>query len=134
MENYEEDGEFAKEMYKDYILDIYKNPKNYGELKNKTHSSIEYNQFCGDMVEIQLLVKDNIIKDAKFTGKGCVISTVSTSLITEHIKNKSLDYVKKININDIKGLLKINLISSRIKCASLPLNALINSLGQKKDA
>ena len=134
MEKNSVDDGLAMEMYKDYILDIYKKPKNYGALSNKTHSFKEYNQFCGDSIEIHLLVKDKIIKDAKFTGKGCVISTVSASLITEHIKNKTLNYVKNLNIKNITDLMKINIISTRLKCASLPLNAIIKSLDLEKNA
>ena len=95
--------------YSKHILELYKNPSNFGELKNPTHSATETDQICGDEITVQLIVRNGIIKDIKFSGSGCVISLVSASLLTNKIKNMEIEKIKKLDRKDVIGLLKINL-------------------------
>ena len=111
------------DMYREHIMDLYKNPSNFGIMKNPTHKKTEYNSLCGDEITVQLRVKDGKVKDVKFNGSGCVISMVSASLITEKIKEMNLKDIKKLNNKDILELLKIRISPARIKCALLPLEA-----------
>lgn len=111
------------DMYREHIMDLYKNPSNFGIMKNPTHKKTEYNSLCGDEITVQLRVKDGKVKDVKFNGSGCVISMVSASLITEKIKEMSTEEIKKLNNKDILDLLKIRISPARIKCALLPLEA-----------
>jgi len=120
------------DMYREHILELYKNPTNYGDLKNSTHKYTEYNSFCGDEIIIQLIVKNGKIQDIKFSGSGCVISMVSSSLLTEKIKGFTVEDVKKLSKEDILKLLKIKINPARIKCVLLPLEALRGAL--KKNA
>ena len=116
------------EIYREHILELYKNPENYGEIKNPTHEKTEYNSNCGDEVTMQLIIKGGKVKYAKFHGSGCVISMVSSSLLTDKIKRISIKEIEKLSQKDILKLLKIKLNPARIKCALLPLEALKNSL------
>ncbi len=111
------------DMYREHIMDLYKNPSNFGIMKNPTHKKTEYNSLCGDEITVQLRVKDGKVKDVKFNGSGCVISIVSASLITEKIKEMNLKDIKELNNKDILELLKIRISPARIKCALLPLEA-----------
>ena len=115
---------FAKEMYREQIIELYKNPLNFGKLENPTNSQKEYNPLCGDEIEISIISENNKIKDIKFTGEGCAISMASASLITEEIKGMDFDKVKNMTLKEIINLLKIPISTTRIKCALLPLEAI----------
>src|SRR3990172_10477417 len=114
------------EIYREHILELYKNPENYGEIKNPTHEKTEYNSNCGDEVTMQLIIKEGKVEDVKFHGSGCVISMVSSSLLTGKIKGMDVKEIGKLSQKDILKILKINLNPARIKCALLPLEALKN--------
>ena len=116
------------DIYREHILELYKNPENYGELKNPTHEKTEYNSNCGDEVTMQLSVKNGKIQDVKFHGSGCVISMVSSSLLTNKAKEMNIEGLLKLSKEDVMKLLKIKLNPARIKCALLPLQALKGAL------
>ena len=113
-----------EQFYREYILDHYKNPRNYGRLDTPTLSHEEDNPLCGDVVGIDLKVSDGQIEDVRFHGRGCAISQASASLLTERIKGLSLDDAKKINKEDVLGELGIQISPARIKCALLSLKVL----------
>ena len=112
------------QFYREYILDHYKNPRNYGRLENADITHEEDNPLCGDVVGMDFRIKDGMIDDIKFHGRGCAISQASASLLTERIKGLSLDDAKKINKDDVLGELGIDISPARIKCALLPLKVL----------
>ncbi|MCA9487741.1 MAG: iron-sulfur cluster assembly scaffold protein [Nanoarchaeota archaeon] len=112
-------------MYKEEILDLYAEKPNYGPLKNKTHSAILENPSCGDEIHLDLKVENGKIIDAKYTNKkGCFVTIVSASAITEKIKGMTLEEVKKLSKKDIDKLLGIKIIETRIACELLPLEAI----------
>ncbi len=117
-------------MYREQIIDLYKNPLNFGSLKNPTHKYKEFNSLCGDEIEIFLVIENNKVKDVKFEGKGCAISIASASLITEEIKGKNIESIKKMNFTDIKKLMGIDVIYTRVKCATLALDAIKRALNK----
>jgi len=112
------------QFYREYILDHYKNPRNYGRLENADFSHEEDNPLCGDVVGMDFRIRDGMIDDIKFHGRGCAISQASASLLTERIKGLSLDDAKMINKDDVLGELGISISPARIKCALLPLKVL----------
>ncbi|MEK6823669.1 MAG: Fe-S cluster assembly sulfur transfer protein SufU [Nanoarchaeota archaeon] len=118
----------SQEIYKEHILDLYKNPHNKGNLKNPTHEFSKNNPLCGDEIKIQLIIHRNKITDIKFSGQGCAISQASASLLTDKIKNFSINQIKKFSSADLLNLLKIPISYTRIKCALLPLSALKGAL------
>tara|TARA_Y100000310_G_scaffold91480_1_gene88842 strand:- start:4750 stop:5136 length:387 start_codon:yes stop_codon:yes gene_type:complete len=119
-------------MYREHILDLYKNPSNFGELERPTYEHTEHNSLCGDEITVQLKVEGNKIDDVKFNGSGCVISMVSASLFTDKIKGMKISDVKKLGKENILKLLKIKINPARIKCVLLPLESVRGAL--KKDA
>ena len=115
-------------MYSKEVIELYKNPSNFGILENATHEGTEYNSVCGDEITVQLLVKEGVIKETKFSGSGCALSLVAASLLTSKIKGMKIQEVKKLDKKDIKKLFKTKISDSRIKCVLLPLEAVKKAL------
>jgi nitrogen fixation NifU-like protein len=113
-----------EQFYREYILDHYKNPRNFGRLEGATISHEEDNPLCGDVVGIDLLVKDGEIADVRFHGRGCAISQASASLLTERIKGMPLAEARRIGKEDVLEELGIQISPARIKCALLSLKVL----------
>ena len=116
------------DIYREIILDHYKNPRNFGKLDAPSGSFSLYNSACGDKIEIEIEVKSEIVKDIKFRGEGCAISMASASLLTENVIGKSIEEIKKMERKDILKLLGTELTPSRLKCALLPLEVLHKAL------
>ena len=112
------------DMYRDYILDHYKNPRNQGELAGATNTYADSNPLCGDELSMALRIEDDRVADVRFSGKGCAISVASASILTEEIKGKTLDEVKAIDKDHILENLGIPISPARIKCALLSLKTL----------
>ncbi len=112
------------DMYRDYILDHYKNPRNQGELEGATNTYSDSNPLCGDELSMALRIEDDRVADVRFNGKGCAISQASASILTEEIKGKTLDEIKAIDRDHILENLGIQISPARIKCALLSLKTL----------
>ena len=117
-----------EDMYKEHILELYRSPSNFGILENANKEATEYNSVCGDEITVQLEVKAGIVKDVKFSGSGCAISMVSSSLLTDKIKGMKVSDVKEMNKEDIVKLLRVDVTPARIKCALLSLEAVKKAL------
>ncbi len=128
-------------IYSEIILDYYRYPKNKGSIPNPQIKAKDSNPLCGDVVEIQMeLDGDNQVKDIKFNGQGCAISQASASMLTELVKGKSLDEIRKISKEDILSLIGGQLSAVRLKCALLSLKVLktgvysyMGSTGEEKE-
>lgn len=115
-------------IYREHILDHYKNPRNRGSIKNPDIHHKEYNPLCGDEVEMDINFKDGKISEIRFSGYGCAISQASSSMLTEHAKGKDVGEIKKMQKEDMFDLLGIKLSPVRIKCAVLCLDTLKNAV------
>jgi len=114
----------SSDIYKDIILDYYRNPRNYGELPDPDVRAKDSNPLCGDIIEMQLKIRDGRINDIRFNGKGCAISQASASMLTDAVKGKALDEVKAMGKPYVLELLGIDPGPTRIKCALLGLKVL----------
>ncbi|MGD0053721.1 MAG: Fe-S cluster assembly sulfur transfer protein SufU, partial [Vulcanimicrobiaceae bacterium] len=86
------------DFYKEYILDHYRNPRNFGHLEHPTAKAEDLNPLCGDTITMELDVDDTgKVSDVKFSGRGCAISQASASMLTESIKGLSLEEVAKLS-------------------------------------
>ncbi len=112
------------DMYRDYILDHYKNPRNSGDLPGATNTYHDTNPLCGDEITMSLLIDDDKVKDVRFQGRGCAISQASASILTEEIKGMTLDQVRTIDRQHILENLGIPISPARVKCALLGLKTL----------
>ena len=110
-----------EDFYREIILEHYKHPAHRGTLPNATISHEEDNPLCGDRIRIDLLVKADVVQDVKFSGQGCAISQASADMLTEEIKGKTLDEVRKIDKQFILDMIGIPLTPARLKCALLSL-------------
>ena len=116
-------------MYQENILDHYKSPRNFGKIENASVHHHEYNPLCGDEIDLFLVIdKNKKVVDIKFQGHGCAISQASASMLSEEIKGKSLDELKKLTKENILEMLSIPISPVRLKCALLSLDTLKNSV------
>ncbi len=120
------------DLYRETILDHYKNPHNFGELPDADIKVREANASCGDMIEISVKLQEasgkigkaTLISDIKFKGLGCAISMAATSLLTDFVKGKSLKEIENLTQEDVFKLLGGSISVGRVKCALLPLKAM----------
>jgi nitrogen fixation protein NifU and related proteins len=113
-----------EELYRDFILDHYRNPRNAGTLSTPDATFEDNNPLCGDKIRMDLRLRDGIIEDIKFAGRGCAISQASASLLTEAVKGKTVAEVEKIGKEDVLENLGIPISAARLKCALLGLKVL----------
>ena len=106
------------------ILDHYENPRNKGRLEHPDISHEEDNPVCGDRIRIDLKVVEGRITDVRFDGRGCSISQASASMLTDEIKGKTLDEVRRLDRQALLNLLGIPIGPVRMKCALLSLKVL----------
>ena len=123
-----------EEIYQEYIIELYKNPMNFGSIRDADYKAEINNTTCGDRITLYIRAKEGIIEDAKFLGKGCAISQASSSLFTNFLKGKRVDDLSKIDKDDVLALLKIDLSKNptRMKCALLPFEALKKALKENQ--
>jgi nitrogen fixation NifU-like protein len=116
----------SADIYREIILDYYRNPRNFGKLERYDIDARDTNPLCGDEIEMQIRVGEGRkIEEIKFSGKGCAISQASASMLTELAKGKELDWVKQFSKEDVfKMLGNPDLGPSRVKCALLGMKVL----------
>jgi nitrogen fixation protein NifU and related proteins len=110
------------DFYKEYILDHYRNPRNFGHLEHPTAVAEDLNPLCGDKIQMELSVgADGKIDDVRFSGKGCAISQASASMLTESLKGKTLEEVAHLSHDVVLENVGIGISPTRMKCAMLGL-------------
>ena len=110
------------DLYREIIIDHYKNPVYKGEIPESDYSFEDENTMCGDVLRIDIKTdKYGVITDARFDGHGCAISMASADMLLETLIGKTIDDVKKLTKQDILDLLGIELSPVRLKCALLSL-------------
>lgn len=115
----------SEDIYKEIILDHYRNPRNKGKIDNSEISFQDYNPVCGDRLNLDIKLDNNIVSDIKFDGEGCAISQASASILTEMLMGKSIDDLSKFSKDDLlEELGTPSLGPARIKCALLSLKVL----------
>jgi nitrogen fixation protein NifU and related proteins len=125
------------DMYRELIVERYKNPLYRGALDPHDISFEDDNPLCGDHIRIDLRVDEhNCVTEAAFDGHGCAISQASADLLIESVIGKHLDEVKKVNKEDLLEMLGLELGPVRLKCALLSLKVLkagVYGLGEAGD-
>ncbi len=137
-------------LYQQVILDHYRNPRNKGELDDKTVEIHMANPVCGDEIRLQLRIEDDRIVEARHVGQGCSISQASVSMMTQLLKGKELDEAMGVakrftemmhgeeeaagdkSMGDLRALQGVSKFPVRIKCALLAFDALQEAVKQTR--
>jgi nitrogen fixation protein NifU and related proteins len=134
-----------RELYQDIILDHGRHPRNFHALEHATHLARGHNPLCGDRVTVYLAVDGERIADVSFEGRGCAISTASSSLMTEVLKGKTIEEARRLfqqfhakvtggapedlpealqdDSERLEPLTGVRAYPVRVKCATLPWHA-----------
>ena len=111
-------------LYRDKLLSHYHAPKNYGLMEDFDVEAKGENPLCGDSITVRLKLKGSRISEISFENKGCVISRAAASLLFEDIKGKTGEMIRSLTFSSIIGLLEVEPMPARIKCALLPLETI----------
>lgn len=110
------------DFYRDFILDHYRNPRNFGHLETATAAAEDLNPLCGDTIRMEFHVDDaGVVDDVRFSGKGCAISQASASMLTEELKGMRVEDVAKLTKEIVLENVGIGISPTRMKCATLGL-------------
>lgn len=137
------------QLYRQVIMDHYKNPRNKGSIEDGALTIDMNNPTCGDRIHLTLQVEDGIVQNAKFDGEGCSISMSSASMMTQAVKGKKIDealqlshifsdmmlgkeYDDSIDLGDIEALNGVAKFPARIKCATLAWKAMEKGVSEEQ--
>jgi nitrogen fixation protein NifU and related proteins len=138
-------------LYRQVIMDHYKNPRNKGVIEDGNLTINMNNPTCGDRIQLSMNVVDGIVTDAKFEGEGCSISMSSASMMTQAIKGKNIndaiklsnvfsnmmqgkEYEDDLDLGDIEALQGVSKFPARIKCATLAWKAMEKGLKEEEQS
>ena len=114
----------SDELYRDYILEHYKQPRNFGELAEHDLEFHDKNPLCGDEMEVQIKVEDGKIADLKWHGQGCAISQAAASIASEELIGMPVDDAAQLDADWMLEHMGIEISATRRKCALLNLKVL----------
>jgi nitrogen fixation protein NifU and related proteins len=112
------------ELYRDYILEHYKQPRNFGELENADLTFHDKNPLCGDEMTVELKVEDGKIADLRWHGQGCAISQAAASIASEELIGMPVDEAAALDADWMFEHMGIDISATRRKCALLNLKVL----------
>tara|TARA_B100000953_G_scaffold24623_1_gene20131 strand:- start:1251 stop:1691 length:441 start_codon:yes stop_codon:yes gene_type:complete len=137
------------DLYMEVILDHNKNPRNKGIINEHTNHADGHNPLCGDNISLDLIIDNDIVKEIKFTGSGCAISTASSSILTEAILGKKIEEIRHLfedfhelvtkdnvennNLGKLSVFEGVKKYPARVKCATLAWHTLIAAIDGDKE-
>lgn len=138
-------------LYRQVIMDHYKNPRNRGIIEDDSLTINMNNPTCGDRIQLTMKVENDLVVDTKFEGEGCSISMSSASMMTQAIKGKPIDEAlqmahmfsdmmqgkdievdENLDLGDIEALQGVCKFPARIKCATLAWKAMEKALHEEE--
>ena len=125
-------SELGDQLYREVILDHYKNPRGHGVVEPADAEAEGMNPLCGDEVSISVSLDGDRIEDVKFRGRGCAISQAATSMLMEMVKGRSAHEVAEMSRDELLEEVGIPLTPIRLKCALLGLGVLKVALHRAK--
>ena len=124
----------AEDLYREVILDHYKNPRGHGVIEGADAEAEGQNPLCGDEVSIYVSFEpgSDVIDDVRFSGRGCAISQASTSMLMEMVKGRTAREIAELPKEELLEEVGIPLTPIRLKCALLGLGVLKVALHKGK--
>ena len=150
----EKDNDDLRSLYQEIILDHGKSPRNMRVVEHATCTAKGNNPMCGDKVTVTARVNDGVIEDLAFEGKGCAISIASASMMSQALKGRTTDAARRLMaavqglctgkadvaqakaavpelteaVDELAALSGVRQFPTRVKCATLPWQALVSCL------
>ena len=119
------------DLYRDEILEHYRQPHNFGTLASPDATHEGNNPLCGDRITMMLAFGEGgTVREVAFSGRGCAISQASASLLTDQIKGRPISEAEALTNQDVLDLLGIEISPARLKCALLSLDTLHHALAE----
>ena len=115
------------ENYSEKVMEHFRNPRNVGEMQNPDGIGHVGNPICGDIMELYIKVKDNVIVDAKFKTFGCGAAIATSSMVTELVKGKTVEEALGISNRAVAEALG-GLPSVKMHCSLLAEEALKSAI------
>lgn len=115
-------------LYREYIIDHYKNPRNFGELEQRDAEFEDQNPLCGDELGVQIKLDGDRVSDLRFHGQGCAISQATASIISDELKGKTVSEISELDRHFVVEELGIDLSPTRLKCGLLSLKVVQGAL------
>jgi nitrogen fixation NifU-like protein len=112
------------DLYREQILEHYKQPHNWGELEDPDLEFEDFNPLCGDELKVQLRIEDGKVAEVRFSGHGCAISQASASMASDEVIGMPVEKLITLDREFVLDLLGIDISATRMKCALLSLKVL----------
>ena len=119
-------------MYSDKVMDHFQNPRNVGKMENPDGIGRQGNPVCGDVMELAIRVRDNVIDEAKFQTFGCCAAIATSSIITEMVKGKTLEQAEEISKQAVAEALD-GLPPAKMHCSNLAADALKSAIADYRE-
>ncbi len=120
-------------LYREYILDHYKNPRNFGELGERDAEFFDRNPLCGDELGVHVRLEGDRVADLRFHGQGCAISQATASIISDELKGKTVAEIGELDRHFVADEIGIDLSPTRLKCGLLGLKVVQGALLGKQE-
>ena len=145
----ERESSLLDDLYRDILLDHYRNPRHKGTLDAPTCAADGSNPLCGDQIHLDVELDHDRLDSVRFTGTGCSISQASASMMTEYVSGKTMQEAERAiddfqrmmiegaapdDFGDIEALVGVAKFPARVKCASLAWKTLREALDHPHDA
>jgi nitrogen fixation NifU-like protein len=115
-------------LYREFIIDHYKNPRNFGELEERDAEFFDRNPLCGDEIGVHVKLEGDRVDDIRFHGQGCAISQASASIISDELKGKTVAEIAQLDRHFVVDEIGIELSPTRLKCGLLGLKVVQGAL------
>ena len=119
------------DIYREHILDLYRNPINKHVLDPSTHQDRGHNPQCGDDLQVYVYLDGDIITATSYTGTGCAISIAAASILSQEIQGKTIHEVENMTQHDIYDIVGLEYEPTRFKCVTLYITTVKHMISNK---
>ena len=109
------------DLYREFVLDLYRNPLHKKVLDEATHQHRGHNPHCGDDITVYLIVQDGVVREVSFEGVGCALCVAGASLTAENLRGLTEQEARTVSAQQVYDWIGIEMEPTRIKCVTLAL-------------